>query len=410
LLSFKRQEEMWSVNPRVPAGLRSVDLAVVLPTYNERDNISLVIARLAAALQGLRWQAIFVDDDSPDGTADTVAAHSVNDDRIRLIHRVGQRGLASACIDGILATDAPYVAVMDADLQHDETVLPRMLARLRNEALDVVVGTRNAQGGSMGQFSPSRVLLSRLGQRIGHIVCRCRLTDPMSGFFMVRRSFFVEAVPSLQRGGFKILVDLLASTRQPAKVGEVGYTFSARRHGESKLDVFVGIEYLSLVCSKLVGGFLPLRLGLFLLVGGIGLITHLLSLTAMLRVFHLHFTAAQVIATFVAMIGNFFFNNIITFRDRRLRGRCIVTGLATFVLTCSVAAWANVAFARQLWQNGVPAYAAGLAGIVLGSIWNLTVSSHFTWRVEQRALIEAPVVSDFASEVAVFATDFEVTR
>ena len=350
-----------------------------MPTYNEYENIPHVIARLVDTLSGLAWEAIFVDDDSPDGTADLIAAYARTDSRIRLLHRVGRRGLASACIEGMMATQAPFVAVMDADLQHDETVLPRMLERLRVESLDIVVGTRNAEGGSMGEFSPSRVLLSRIGQKIGHAVCRCHLTDPMSGFFMLRRSFLLDVVRNLQGGGFKILVDLLASRRQPVSIGEVGYTFGARRHGESKLSFVVGIEYLFLIANKLLGGIIPVQLTLFLLVGGLGLLTHLASLLVLTRFFNLHFVAAQATATFIAMAENFFLNNLITFRDRRLRGARLIPGAVRFVLTCSFGAWANVVFARALWQSGAEWYLAGFAGIVLGSVWNLSISSLFTW-------------------------------
>ncbi len=379
------------------------ELAVVLPTYNERDNIPLVIARLTEALRGLNWEAIFVDDDSPDGTAQTVAAFSRQDPRIRLLHRIGQRGLASACIDGMLATQAPAIAIMDADLQHDETILPRMLARLREESLDVIVATRNGEGGSMGEFGQRRVLLSRVGQKIGHTVCRCRISDPMSGFFLLRRSLVADVVPRLHRGGFKILVDILASSRSPVRIGEVGYTFGTRRNGESKLDVFVGVEYLSLIFSKLLGGILPTRIGLFALVGGLGVITYLLSLLGLTQFGHLHFVQAQLAASLIAMTGNFFCNNVITFRDRRLRGAEMWSGLLRFVIACSVAACANVLCARWLWQTGMPWYLAGLAGIVLGSLWNLTVSSHFTWGVQPHTLGEAEPEPNFA-------TDFEVSR
>jgi dolichol-phosphate mannosyltransferase len=387
------------------------EVAIVLPTYNERENVALVIARLTEALSSVAWQAIFVDDDSPDGTADEVAAHARLDPRIRLIHRIGQRGLASACIDGMLATDAPFVAIMDADLQHDATILPRMLARLQEESLDVIVGSRNSEGGSMGEFGQRRVLLSRLGQKIGCVVCRCDISDPMSGFFMLRRSFLLDVVPRLQRGGFKILVDILASSRRKVRVGEIGYTFGARRNGESKLDVFVGIEYLSLIFNKLLGGFLPTRMGLFLLVGAIGVLTHIVSLVSFREIFHTRFVTAQVIATFLAMIGNFYFNNIITFRDRRLRGIGVLTGLIRFVVACSFAACANVLIARWLWQSGIPWYLAGLAGIVLGSAWNLYVSTQLTWgqtaAAQNQLLPNEESSSPFATDLP---TDLGVSR
>ncbi len=374
-----------STNQAPPNALnRTVELAVVIPTFNERENIPLLIARLDDALQGLAWEAIFVDDDSPDGTADLIRQHARHDLRVRLIHRIGRRGLASACIEGMLATAAAFVAVMDADLQHDETVIPEMLRRLQQESLDIVVGTRNSCGGSMGQFERSRVLLSRIGRRISSAVCSCRLSDPMSGFFLTRRSFLSEIVHDLQGGGFKILVDMLASSRRPVRVGEVGYTFRNRLHGESKLDVRVGIEYLFLIVNKRLGGMIPVQLALYLLVGALGLVTHLLTLFLLMHVFHKAFVLSQVAATFTAMMENFYLNNLITFRDRRFRGAHIFNGIARFTAACSFGAWGNVIFARALWQAGVVWYLAGLAGIVLGSVWNLSISSIFTWRTQKR--------------------------
>lgn len=366
------------------SGTPVLDLAVVLPTFNERENIPLVIARLNDALRGLAWEAIFVDDDSPDGTADVIAAHARRDSRIRLIQRIGRRGLSSACIEGMMSTTALAVAVMDSDLQHDEQILPRMLARLREESLDVVVGTRNSDGGSMGEFGRWRVKLSRMGERISQSVCQCRLSDPMSGFFVVRRSFLVDLVHDLQGGGFKILVDLLASARTPVRLGEVGYTFGVRRYGESKLNVVVGIEYLFLIANKRLGGIIPLQLAFYMLVGGVGLAMHLAVFLLFSHVFASTFVTAQVVATFVTMSENFILNNLITYRSRRLRGTQMILGALRFVLACSFGALANIVFARALWQGGVEWYLAGLSGIVLGSVWNLSVSSMVTWGMRTR--------------------------
>ena len=401
-LDSQRPAQVDSPTVRIPQAL---DLAVVLPTYNERENIPLLIARLDQALRGLNWEAIFVDDDSPDGTAEVVSEHARANTpvapRIRLIHRIGRRGLASACIEGMLATSAPCVALMDADLQHDESILPMMLERLRRESLDVVIGTRNAEGGSMGQFCRHRVLLSRIGQRISHRICRAQLSDPMSGFFLARRSFFLEVVHELQGGGFKILVDMLASSRRPVRVGEIGYTFAQRRHGESKLNVVVGIEYLFLILNKKLGSAIPVQLALYLLVGALGLVTHLVTLFVLTHVYAMHFVQAQVTATFIAMIENFYLNNVITFRDRRFEGARLLLGASRFVLACSFGAWANIIFARALLQSGVEWYLAGLAGIILGSVWNLSISSVFTWRTHRA--IPAPDRLHHS-----FATDFEV--
>jgi dolichol-phosphate mannosyltransferase len=366
--------------PNALLGSAALDLAVVVPTFVERENIPLLISALRDALGELRWEVIFVDDDSPDQTADVIDNYARHDARIRLLRRVGRRGLSSACIEGALSTTASVIAVMDADMQHDERQLPLMLARLRHEGLDVVVGTRNAQGGSMGDFPAIRRLLSNMGQWISKSVCHCDLTDPMSGFFLFRRSFFLEVVHHLQGSGFKILVDMLASSERPVRLAEIGYRFRGRIHGESKLDLNTGIELIFLIANKLTGDILPPRFTVFALVGAVGLVTHVLCLGLFLHVLHWSFNEAQSVAAFIAMTENFFVNNLITYRDRSLQGARLVTGLMSFWLACSFGAWANVSFARSLLQSGMPWIAAGAAGIVLGSVWNYTVSSLFTWQ------------------------------
>jgi dolichol-phosphate mannosyltransferase len=342
-----------------------------------------LIERLSAALAGLDWELIFVDDDSPDGTSDVVRAYAAQDRRIRLIQRIGRRGLSTACIEGILATSANYVAVIDADLQHDETILPRMLNKLRCEGLDLVVATRSADGGSMGDFASQRVLLSRIGRVISRAVCRCELTDPMSGFFLMQRSFFLEVVHDLHDGGFKLLVDMLATSKRPLRLGEVGYVFRKRMHGESKLDASVATEYLFLVLEKLTGGVIPTRFFAFAVVGSIGLLVHFTFLSLLYKKFGLSFTTAQAWATFAAMIGNFFLNNLITYRDRRLHGMYLLVGMFTFLAACSFGAWANVSIAGTLLRTGLPWYVAGVAGNILSAVWNYSASSVFTWQRRQ---------------------------
>lgn len=247
---------------------RNVELAVIIPTFEERENVAAVLERLAEALQDIQYEVIFVDDDSPDGTAERVRTIARRDPRVRIIQRIHRRGLASACVEGMLSTAAPYLAVLDADLQHDEKILPHMLHALKTQNLDVVVGSRNIEGGSMGKFAPWRIALSMLGRRLSSSICRCEITDPMSGFFLVRREYFMEVAHRVSAIGFKILVDLLASSRRPPKVAEVPYTFRNRLHGESKLDILVGLEYFQLILDKLIGNIIPPAFILFALVGG----------------------------------------------------------------------------------------------------------------------------------------------
>ncbi len=363
-----------------PPGQHRIDLAVVIPTYNERGNVPELIARLEETLQGISFELVFVDDDSPDGTADLLSEYARRDFRIRLIQRVGRRGLSSACIEGALASTANYIAIMDADMQHDESILPEMLATLRQDSLDLVVGTRNAQGGSMGQFGRQRLFISRLGQRVSRSICSCRISDPMSGYFLFTRSFFLEVVRHLHGGGFKILVDMLSCADRPVRLAEIGYTFRNRRYGDSKLDVNTAVEYLFLIIDKLTDCIVPPRFTAFALVGAAGVATHLVCLTVLLLGLHWHFPAAQITATYVAMTENFFLNNLVTWRDRKLRGIRLISGLVSFWIACSFGAWANVIFARALLQSHTRWYLAGIAGIVLSSVWNYSISNLFTWQ------------------------------
>jgi dolichol-phosphate mannosyltransferase len=362
----------------------SLQLSVVIPTYDERENIVELIARLERLLPPIVYEIVVVDDDSPDGTAEVVRQLARRDRRLRVIQRVGRRGLSSACIEGMMASAAPFIAVIDADLQHDETLLPAMLETLQREQLDLVVGTRNVEGGSMGEFSESRVRLSEAGRRLSRVVTHTELSDPMSGYFMLDRRFLDEVVGSLSGLGFKILLDLVSSTSRPLRVAEIPYRFRERLHGESKLDVLVGLEYLLLLVDKKVGHLLPPRYVIFGLVGGSGVVLHLLLLYAMLQWGDLTFLVAQAIAAFVVMTVNFFLNNLLTWRDRRLRGRAAFAGLLKFYAACAIGAFANVGIATFAVMHGAPWYLAGLTGIIIGSVWNFAVTSATTWRRQHR--------------------------
>lgn len=365
--------------------MQTLELAIIVPTFNERKNIQELLRRLEATLSSVDYEVIFVDDDSPDGTSDVVRGIGISNPKIRVLQRVGRRGLASACVEGMMATSAPYIAVMDADLQHDETILPQMLEKLKAEKLDLVVATRNAEGGSMGEFAAWRVHLSQFGRRLSNSISRCDLSDPMSGFFILDRRFLLEIVRSISAIGFKILLDIVASSPRPVRLGEVPYRFRSRLYGESKLDVLVGIEYLQLLLDKSVGEIIPPRFIIFGLVGAMGVVAHLTVLFVLLRLLNEPFMVAQGIATVIVMTLNFFLNNAITYRDRRLRGRGLVFGLASFYLACSVGAFVNIRVAQFVLQGHGPWYLAGLAGLVVSSVWNYGVTAMFTWQQGRRA-------------------------
>ena len=366
-----------------------LELAIVVPTFKECDNVVPLLAALDQCLQGIVHEVIFVDDDSPDGTAALVREIARTNPRVRVLQRVGRRGLASACLEGMMATPAPYVAVMDGDLQHDESILPAMLEQIRKEKLDLVVATRNADGGGMGEFSRQRVRLSNMGRRLSQSVSHTNLSDPMSGFFMLDRRFLDEVIHSASGVGFKILLDLVASSRRPVRFGEVPYTFRKRIHGSSKLDMLVGLEYLQLLLDKAFGDLIPPRFIIFSMVGAAGLLLSLGLFYLLLSFGNVQFLTAQAITTFVAMTANFFLNNSMTYRDRRLRGRRLWIGLVTFYVACFVGAVVNLRVAQFIKDAGSSSYLAAACGLSVGAVWNYAVTSIITWRQARELQVTA---------------------
>jgi dolichol-phosphate mannosyltransferase len=356
-------------------------LSVIIPCYNERPNVLPMVRKLNAALAGIAWEVIYVDDNSPDGTAEEVRRIAQHDGRVRCLRRIGRRGLASAVIEGALSSSADYVAVIDGDLQHDETRLPVMLAALRTGEHDMAVASRHVQGGdNAGLGGRWRHLLSDGGIRLAQVFLPVPLSDPMSGFFMLPRPLFEDLARKLNGQGFKILVDLVLSSATKLRVLEVPARFRERAAGESKMNALVMIQFVGLLADKACGGFLPLRFFSFALVGGLGVVVHLAVLTILRKATPLGFEAEQAIATLVAMGFNFQLNNIVTYRDQRLRADRLWRGLLLFVVVCSFGAVANVGIAQVLYEQKTGWTAAGAIGAVIGVVWNYAVSATLVWR------------------------------
>jgi dolichol-phosphate mannosyltransferase len=279
----------------------------------------------------------------------------------------------------MLASKSPIVAVMDADLQHDETLLPAMLARFSDPSLDFAIASRFATGANLGDFSAKRELISNTGNMLSRLVINARLTDPLSGFFMLRKNVFLELLPRLYGKGFKILLDLFASSKKPLKFAEVPLKFGSRHSGESKLDTTVALEFIGLLFHKLFGKVIPVRFIMFGLVGLSGVGVHLLVLTLLHLVINTQFIWLQTIATYIAMTSNYFLNNSFTYRDKKLHGKKLLFGLISFYLVCSVGAVINVGFAELLYQKNINWAFAGTAGALIGAGWNYALSSLFTW-------------------------------
>lgn len=353
-------------------------LSVVIPTYNERENMQPLLACIRQTLRDVPWEVIVVDDDSPDGTHDEVNRIAQAEPRVRCLRRVGRRGLSSAVIEGMLVANADVVAVMDADFQHDETKLPEMFELIYSAGADIVVASRYSAGGSVGQWDEGRAKMSALANHFSRSLVGYQTTDPVSGFFMMRRSVLSAALYDLSQQGYKVLIDILTSSPKPLKVVDIPYVFRDRREGESKISIMVVAEFGFLLVDKFTRGLIPPRFVLFSLVGTLGLGVHFAVLSLLIGSGEV-FTYSQTVATYVAMIFNFFVNNEFTYGDRRLRGKSLLFGLILFVVICSIGALANISVAELAMRSTQNWTLAGIAGALMGAVFNFGAASAIVW-------------------------------
>ena len=353
------------------------DVTVIIPTFNERDNVGKLVSHLIATLHGLNWEVIFVDDDSADRTVEVLRDIGHYEPRIRCIRRVGRRGLAGACIEGILSAQGEIVAVMDADLQHDHRLLPDLVAAIRN-GNDLAIATRYSAPRQETALSPFRRAMSRIGTFLAQRLITARTTDPMSGFFATRRDLVEVMAPRLSNGGFKILFDILSNAEPDVRIAELPYRFATRSAGHSKMDRRVALQFLGLLFTKATRGLVSLRLVSFLLIGAAGLGVHM-ALLILVLVAGVNFAAAQAIATIITMIVNFSGNNLLTYYDQQLRGRAFFRGLLVYVAICGIGAVVNVGIATALFTVAGPWWVAGLAGAFVSGLWNYLVTQTLVW-------------------------------
>ena len=358
-------------------------LSVVVPTYNERANMAALVEAVRDTLGDLPWEMVIVDDDSPDHTFDEVSRIARDEPRVRCLRRVGRRGLASAVIEGALVANGDFVAVMDADFQHDETRLRPMYDALVSGNADLVVGTRYAHGGGVGEWDGTRQKMSDLATRMARLLVGDQTSDPMSGFFMVNRAVFAASVYDLSQQGYKILLDIVSSAPRPLRIAEVPYTFRNRREGESKISMMVLAEFAFLLIEKISRGLIPPRFVLFSIVGGLGLLVHLAILYSLKGV-GLTFLNAQVTAIAGAMLFNFVVNNQFTYRDRRLTGVRMITGALLFCVVCSIGALANIGVAELAIVRTHSWSLAGVAGALIGAVFNFGAASSLVWGRHKR--------------------------
>jgi dolichol-phosphate mannosyltransferase len=366
--------------PTAPVQRAGAELSIVVPTFNERDNVVELVLRVTRALGDSSWELVFVDDDSPDGTADLVRELAGKNSRVRCLQRIDRRGLSSACVEGMLSSSAAFLAVIDGDLQHDEQLLPRMLEILKHEDIDIVVGSRYIPGGDISEWDEKRARMSRIAARFSRVLVPPDLRDPMSGFFMMRRCVLQATAHDLSAVGFKILADLFASSKTKLRFRELPYQFKNRHAGTSKLDSGTAWDYLMLLLDKMTGRVVPVRFVAFCIVGALGVGVHFAALTVITGFLGATFIEGQAAALVCAMTFNFAVNNVLTYRDRRLHGWRWLRGWFSFVLACSVGGLANLGVAKALYDMNQRWAMAALTGVLVGAVWNYAITTLLTWR------------------------------
>ena len=354
-------------------------MTIIIPTFNERENIVPLVEEIARCVVNYDWHVLFVDDNSPDGTAEEVERLGKTDPRVKCLRRIGRKGLSSACIDGILASNSPFVAVMDGDLQHDIKILSQMIEAVSEGTVDLAIGSRYTEGGDIGRWSIWRRLTSGIATRVSRILIPDGLTDPMSGYFVMRRDKFVGLVDRLYGKGFKILLDIISSSREELSFIEVPYSFGVRQHGESKLNTLVAYEFGEMLAFQTVGRFVPPKFFLFVGVGLTGMLVHFIVLGGFNRLLSVSFEASQFLAIWAAMTSNFHLNNLVTYRETHLRAQAWWRGLFTFYASCGLGAFINLTIAIFLYGFGAHWLVAGVSGAVFGAVWNFSTTRIFTW-------------------------------
>jgi dolichol-phosphate mannosyltransferase len=301
------------------------------------------------------------------------------DARVRCIRRVHRRGRASACIEGLLAAQGRFVAVMDADLQHDEGILPEMVQSLRSGAADIVIGTRYLHGGSTEGLAGMRQWISRAAGSVARALLGINVSDPTSGFFATRREIVDRLAPELAVDGFNTLLDIVSTKRMALEIAELPYRFRARQHGESKLGARIGLDFAALILSRATSNALPQRFLLFCLVGISGVFVHL-GVLFTLKMADFAFPFAQAVAALAGIASNFCFNNIFTYRDQRLEGLAALKGLGLYAIICACGYISNIGVANWIFAGNSTWWLAGAVGAVVGAVWNYSVSATLVWR------------------------------
>lgn len=354
-------------------------ISIIIPTYNEKENIASLLARIHQALSSYKYEILLVDDNSKDGTIE-VASSLASRYPVKVIVRQKGRGLATAVVHGLRYATGQIIGVMDADLQHPPEALPELIKALQNGA-DMVVASRYVEGGGCPHWGLSRRVISRVALMVSHLLLPAtrQVKDPLSGFFMFQRQNITQA--RLKPIGYKIGLEIMLAGRFQ-RVVEIPYIFEDRSAGKSKLRLHQQIDYLKHVLSLMARTGELIRLAKFCAVGLSGVVVNEGVLWLLTAFASLPYYVSAVFGIEASIISNFILNDYFTFSDRRTgQGKSFIKRLLKFNLTCL--AGAGIQYGLLLLFTGVFGVyylISNLIGIAVAFLWNYFVSSWWAWK------------------------------
>ncbi|HEY9604523.1 MAG TPA: glycosyltransferase [Allocoleopsis sp.] len=368
---------------------RPILLSLVIPTYKEAQNIEKIVSLLSQQLDQAMpgaYELIVVDDDSPDRTWEIAQQLTSMYPQLRVMRRTEERGLSTAVIRGWQVARGEVLGVIDADLQHPPELLLKLWREIKRGG-DLAVASRHVEGGGVSDWSAVRRFLSRGAQTLGLIILPeviGRVSDPMSGYFMIRRHCI--AGRTMSPLGYKILIEVLARGQVPW-IGEVGYVFQERQEGESKVSTKQYVDYLRhLLRLRLSLGPIG-RLLRFGIVGLTGVFVDMVVLYLLSDPSTLGWalTRSKIVSSELAILNNFLWNDLWTFRDissQQPGKRQLLKRFLKFNTVCLAGLVLNVLLLNLFFNVfGINRYVANLIAIAAVTLWNFWVNLKLSWRV-----------------------------
>lgn len=354
-------------------------LSIIIPTLNERNNIDENIKIFSKLLNTIKYEIIFVDDASEDATFEYCQKLGLTLPNIRSILRDDRKGLSSALVEGILSARYPIVCVVDADLQYDLRNVMDAYNLIAKEDYDIVIMSRTMlKDRSKTDLSNNRFIMTSLSSKISRLITP-GIKDPNSGFFLLKKELILNEINNLSKIGFKLLLDILITyKKKKLKIFEIETDFNERKFGESKLNLGIFIDLIEMFIDKYTNKIISGSYFLFLLCGSISFFiqTYFIILKN-----YPHFTTVNIIliSSLVAMVLNFYLNNEITFREKKLKGKHLYMGAFKFMFICLIGFFININIQKNF--SFFNFYTFSISTLI-ASFWNYSVSKNFVWKVK----------------------------